>query len=151
MTQRRMRRVSPLSDLETYKSLTEHMTQTLMLQDMLVKQQEKEIERLTRIIAAMKAAEGWVSARGPETADILNVTLVAGATDAPGASQGYRGLPFTRSVYDDVYYCQSAWVPTQEQAARIAAGAPLILSVESTQQPPVVLSVGSWVEPEVQK
>ena len=79
----------------------------------------------------------------------MQVGMVEGCTRVIGESQGYRGLP----LRDDLIHCSvngsnipsmtSAWYPTPEEIAAIAAGAPVHLRILGVQHPPVMVSVGA--------
>ena len=78
----------------------------------------------------------------------MQIGRISGATRVLGQSQGYLGLP----LRDVVINCsvggpatpamETAWLPTREEIAAIAEGAPLILRVLGTQHPPVMIEVG---------
>jgi hypothetical protein len=74
--------------------------------------------------------------------------VIAGHTRVLGKSQGYRGLAIRDDVVPETVngpattIMQSAWLPTPEEMARIAAGAPIILLVMGTSHPPVFVEVG---------
>lgn len=75
---------------------------------------------------------------------------IEGETRRLGESQGYLGLP----IRDDMVHCSvsgentpcmlSAWLPSEEERAAIASGAPVILQVIGTSHPPVMLSTGGF-------
>ena len=56
------------------------------------------------------------------------------------SAKGCDDLPLLRGA-DGVLY--SAWLPTDEERARIAAGDPIVLGVMADRTPPVCLSVGA--------
>lgn len=74
---------------------------------------------------------------------------IAGATRVLGKSQGYIGL----SIRDERMDCQpdgpntpvmtSAWFPTPDEIAAIAAGTPVYLRIVGTAHPPVMLYAGT--------
>lgn len=75
---------------------------------------------------------------------------IAGATRVLGQSQGYLGLPLRDEVIDlaiggELKPCSrmvTAWEPTPDELTRLAAGAPVYLSVLGNVHPPVMLDVG---------
>jgi hypothetical protein len=61
-----------------------------------------------------------------------------------GAPQGMGNNCTALRVWTDGTACLSAWMPTEEERAKIAAGEPVFLWVVFGQtQPPVALEVGS--------
>lgn len=76
------------------------------------------------------------------------IDRIDGATRVLGKSQGYLGLPLRDVMINcavggpDTPAMETAWLPTPDELARIAAGGPVILRVLGTQHPPVMLSVG---------
>lgn len=79
----------------------------------------------------------------------MMIKHIEGATRVLGKSQGYLGLP----LRDEMVNCTvggeetpsmvTAWEPTPDEIARIAAGAPVYLRVIGTAHPPVMIEVGS--------
>lgn len=74
------------------------------------------------------------------------INAIEGATRRIGKSQGYLGLPLRDEVVDGVPRMVSSWQPTPAEAAAIAAGAPIYLTVLGTAHPPVLLQVGATPE-----
>lgn len=77
----------------------------------------------------------------------MQIGRIEGATRVLGQSQGYLGLP----VRDEVIECDvggftpamvTVWLPTAEEIAAIAAGAPIYLRLLGTAHPPVLMFVG---------
>lgn len=78
----------------------------------------------------------------------MQIGRIEGATRVLGKSQGYLGLP----LRDVEVNCtvggpatpgmQTAWLPDPGEIARIAAGAPVILTVIGSAHPPVMIEVG---------
>ena len=112
--------------------------QIMQQQSMIIAQQE-------RLLAA--AAEVRAHLSSDTESMVLECGMIVGAQDAIGGSQGYRPLPVLRqtqwleSTHELLVSCQSAWELSPAQRERVAAGAPLILTVLG-EQPPVTLSVG---------
>lgn len=68
---------------------------------------------------------------------------IDGATRRIGKAQGYLGLALRDTATDDgTPVMVSAWEPTPDEIAKIAAGAPVYLWVYGTGHPPVMLTVG---------
>lgn len=68
---------------------------------------------------------------------------VEGTTRRIGKSQGYLGLCVRDFTYaDGTPAMLTAWQPTPDEAARIAAGAVIYLTVLGSAHPPVLLQVG---------
>jgi hypothetical protein len=72
---------------------------------------------------------------------------IEGATRVLGKSQGYLGLP----VRDELVDCPvsgrtptmvSAWLPSPEEIARIAAGGAVLVRIHGTDHPPIRVDVG---------
>ncbi|MBX5253380.1 hypothetical protein HJC03_23710 [Rhizobium sp. NLR4b] len=78
----------------------------------------------------------------------MQVGIIQGHTRILGKSQGYLGLPVRDIVVDDVVNgpetpaMQTAWLPTPDEIAAIAAGAPIILQILGVNHPPVMVYVG---------
>lgn len=78
----------------------------------------------------------------------MQIGMVEGCTRVIGKSQGYLGLP----LRDELIHCTvngpntpamiTAWYPTPEEIAAIAAGAPVHLRILGVQHPPVTIEVG---------
>jgi hypothetical protein len=72
----------------------------------------------------------------------MMINAIAGATRRIGKSQGYLGLPLRDEIGDHGPQMVSSWQPTPAEAADIAAGAPIYLTVLGSGHPPVMLTVG---------
>ncbi|WP_309086424.1 hypothetical protein [Chelativorans sp.] len=82
----------------------------------------------------------------------MQIGMIRGCTRVLGKSQGYLGLP----LRDVRVNCpvngpgtpamETAWLPTPDEIARVAAGAPVILRILGTAHPPVMLEVGEVPE-----
>ena len=70
------------------------------------------------------------------------INAIAGATRRIGKSQGYLGLPLRDEIVEGVPQMVSSWQPTPAEAARLASGAPIYLTVLGLAHPPVILAVG---------
>lgn len=78
----------------------------------------------------------------------MHIGMVEGCTRVIGKSQGYMGLP----LRDELIHCSvngqntpamiTAWFPTPEEIAAIAAGAPVHLRILGAQHPPVMIETG---------
>lgn len=78
----------------------------------------------------------------------MQIGRITGATRVLGKSQGYMGLP----VRDEVVTCSvngdgahamvTAWLPTPDEIAAIAAGAPVHVRILGTSHPPIMVEVG---------
>jgi len=73
----------------------------------------------------------------------MEIAMIEGATRVLGESQGYRGLPIVDTVFGDAPAMISEWIPSAEEAAAIANGKSIFLSVLGTQHPPVLIEVGT--------
>lgn len=73
---------------------------------------------------------------------------IQGSTRVIGKSQGYLGLPLRDVMIHDTVNgpqtpaMETAWLPTPDELARLAAGAPVILRILGTVHPPVMIDVG---------
>lgn len=68
---------------------------------------------------------------------------IEGTTRRIGKAQGYLGLCVRDFSFDpDTPAMMTAWQPTPDEAARIAAGAPIYLTLLGSAHPPVLLQVG---------
>ena len=74
------------------------------------------------------------------------INAIEGCTRRIGKSQGYLGLPLRDEVVDGVPQMTSSWQPTPAEAAKLAQGAPIYLTVLGTAHPPVLLHVGDVPE-----
>lgn len=75
------------------------------------------------------------------------INSIEGATRRLGKAQGYLTLPIVDVILDDGSAAMiSSWQPTPAEAAAIAAGAPIYLTVLGTAYPPVMLSIGAIPE-----
>jgi hypothetical protein len=73
----------------------------------------------------------------------MMINAIEGATRRIGKSQGYLGLPLRDEVCPhNGPQMVTSWQPTPDEAARLAAGAPIYLTVLGTAHPPVMLAVG---------
>ena len=70
------------------------------------------------------------------------INAIEGCTRRIGKSQGYLGLPLRDEVVDGIPQMVSSWQPTPLEAARLAQGAPIYLTVLGSAHPPVMLTVG---------
>ena len=71
---------------------------------------------------------------------------IEGTTRRIGKSQGYLGLCVRDFAFDDgTPAMMTAWQPTPAEAAAIAAGAPIYLTLLGSAHPPVLLQVGEPV------
>lgn len=64
-----------------------------------------------------------------------------------GKSQGYKGLAVRRDSFDGHIGMTSAWEPTQDEIARLIAGAKIYVSflgetIPPGAQPPMIVRVG---------
>lgn len=75
---------------------------------------------------------------------IADATHILGAPDDwDKQKQGHcAGLPVRKEVTNVGLQMTSAWLPTPEEIARIAAGAPIYLTVVGGMHPPVAMTVG---------
>jgi len=65
-----------------------------------------------------------------------------------GAPPGMEDQVFSLRVFRGGEYCISLWQPTEAERERIAAGAPIYLSLQSGRtQPPCLLAVESPFDP----
>jgi hypothetical protein len=77
---------------------------------------------------------------------------IQGCTRILGKSQGYLGLPLRDVIIHDTVNgpgtpaMETAWLPTPDELARLAAGAPVVLRVLGTGHPPVMVDVGEVPE-----
>lgn len=74
--------------------------------------------------------------------------MIAGATRVLGKAQGYLGLPIRDEPFEDTQTgttptMVSAWEPTPEEAAHIAAGGTIYVRIMGTRHPPIMI----WAEP----
>lgn len=73
---------------------------------------------------------------------------IQGCTRVIGKSQGYLGLPLRDVMIHDTVNgphtpaMETAWLPTPDELARLAAGAPVILRILGNVLPPVMVDVG---------
>ena len=68
---------------------------------------------------------------------------IEGTTRRIGKAQGYLGLCVRDFTFGDgTPAMATAWQPTPEEVARIAAGAPIYLTLLGSAHPPVLLEVG---------
>jgi len=75
------------------------------------------------------------------------INSIEGATRRIGKSQGYKGLPLRDEVCPhNGHQMVTSWQPTPAEAKRLAAGAPIYLTVLGSVHPPVLLSVGEMAE-----
>lgn len=74
------------------------------------------------------------------------INAIEGATRRIGKSQGYLGLPLRDESADGIPQMVSSWQPTPAEAAKLAKGAPIYLTVLGTAHPPVMLTVGEVQE-----
>jgi hypothetical protein len=80
----------------------------------------------------------------------MHIGRIVGATRDLGAPKGWdpqiQGQCLTLPVRDEMDLAgprmSSAWLPTPEELAAIAAGAPIHLTVYDMGHPPVMLTVG---------
>lgn len=78
----------------------------------------------------------------------MNIAIIEDATTIVGESQGYNGLPIREVIIncsvngEGTPAVQSAWQPTVDEVMALFAGAPIILTILGTRQPPVMLEVG---------
>jgi hypothetical protein len=78
----------------------------------------------------------------------MMIKMIAGATRVLGKQQGYLGLPIrdeqvVDTVLGPVDSMVSAWEPTPEEIACIAAGGTIYLRLLGVSHPPVMI----WAEP----
>ena len=82
----------------------------------------------------------------------MEIGRIQGSTRVVGKSQGYHGLPLRDVVIDHpvtgprTRAMETAWIPTPEELAALAAGAPIILRLVGISHPPVLLYVGEVPE-----
>lgn len=68
---------------------------------------------------------------------------IEGTTRRIGKSQGYLGLCVRDFAFGDgTPAMMTAWAPTPDELARIAAGAPIYLTLLGSAHPPVCMDVG---------
>lgn len=80
----------------------------------------------------------------------MEIGRITGATRRFGAPTNWdatqNGPCGTLVIRDEIVqgcaYMTSAWLPSQEEIAKLAAGAPLLLSINGTVHPVVMLGVG---------
>ncbi len=78
----------------------------------------------------------------------MEIGRIQGCTRIIGRAQGYYGLPLRDIVINDSVTgpntpaMETAWLPTPDEIAAIAAGAPIILRVVGTGHPPVMIYTG---------
>ena len=78
----------------------------------------------------------------------MQIGMITGCTRIIGKSQGYLGLPVRDVVTNDTVNgpdtsaMETAWLPTPDEIAAIAAGAPVILRILGVNHPPVMLYIG---------
>jgi hypothetical protein len=80
----------------------------------------------------------------------MHIGRIIGATRDLGAPKGWdpatQGRCLSLPVRDEIdaagHRMSSAWLPTPEELAAIAAGAPIHLTIFAGAHPPVMLSVG---------
>lgn len=78
----------------------------------------------------------------------MEIGRIQGCTRIIGRAQGYYGLPLRDIVIDDTVTgpntpaMETAWLPTPDEIAAIAAGAPIILRVVGSGHPPVMIYTG---------
>ncbi len=78
----------------------------------------------------------------------MQIGRIQGCTRVLGKSQGYLGLPLRDVVIDEAVNgpgtpaMETAWLPTPSELAALNAGAPVILRILGTVQPPVMVEVG---------
>lgn len=72
----------------------------------------------------------------------MMINAIEGATRRIGKSQGYLGLPLRDEVAEWGPQMVTSWQPTPAEAARLASGAPIYLTVLGSAHPPVLLTVG---------
>lgn len=89
----------------------------------------------------------------------MMIAHIEGATRVLGKSQGYIGLPvrddleFDRALGGNVHSMTTAWQPSPEEMALIAAGAPIYLTIlcdhpwpKMAGHPPCRMEVGAAPE-----
>jgi hypothetical protein len=78
----------------------------------------------------------------------MEIGVIEGATAVAGEKQGYQPLPLRQVMLnctvngEGTPAIQSAWQPTTDEVMRLFEGAPIILTIIGTRQPPVLLEVG---------
>lgn len=78
----------------------------------------------------------------------MQIGMISGCTRIIGKAQGYLGLPVRDIIVNDTVNgpetpaMETAWLPTPDEIAAIAAGAPIILRILGANHPPVMLDVG---------
>lgn len=78
----------------------------------------------------------------------MEIGIIEGATVVAGKDQGYQPLPLRQLLLnctvngEGTPAIQSAWQPTPDEVMRLFEGAPIILTIIGTRQPPVMLDVG---------
>jgi hypothetical protein len=95
----------------------------------------------------------------------MEIGRIQGATRVLGKSQGYYGLPIrdeAKNLGDlphmlltlrdtpvdgpNTPTMVTAWLPSPDELAALAAGAPILVSLVGTGHPPIMVSVGSAPE-----
>ena len=77
----------------------------------------------------------------------MMINAIKGATRRIGKAQGYHGLPLRDEVCPhNGPQMVTSWQPTPTEAAALALGAPIYLTVLGTGHPPVILTVGEVPE-----
>lgn len=76
------------------------------------------------------------------------IARIEGATRVCGRDQGYSGLPIRDVIVDiegvgEMPFMLSAWEPTPQEQAKIAAGAKLIVWIAGSTPPPMMVEVGA--------
>jgi hypothetical protein len=78
----------------------------------------------------------------------MQIGMIEGHTRIIGKEQGYLGLPIRQILVDcpvngpGTPAIETAWIPTPDEIAAIAAGAPIILRILGMSHPPVMIYVG---------
>ena len=79
---------------------------------------------------------------------MMQIGRIEGATRVLGKQQGYLGLPLRDGLVDcpvngsRTPAMTTAWMPTPEELAALAAGASVHVSLLGTAHPPILVDVG---------
>jgi hypothetical protein len=79
--------------------------------------------------------------------DEMIISMITGATRIFGKDREFTGLPIRDDRdAEDRPYMVSAWEPTPDELAAIAAGAKIEVSIMGTVHPPINVRVGAVPE-----
>jgi len=73
----------------------------------------------------------------------MQIGRIEGATAVHGKSQGYKGLPVRHEkTTDGTPIMVTAWIPTPDELAALAAGASIHVHILGSVPPPMKVTVG---------